>query len=69
MIRIPAAMSASRRVVSANFVGAGTAKVAGCGLVPTGRLPERVTTTEPSGFVATPGELKDGLVPAGEVVR
>ena len=66
---MPAADSASRNTVSANLVGDGTAIAAGWGLMPTGKPPERVTKTEPSGFVAISGGSKDGLVPAGEVVR
>ncbi len=66
---MPAAMRASRKTVSANFVGEGTAMVAGCGLEPAGRLPERVTVTEPSAFVVNSGESNEGLARAAEVVR
>ena len=63
-----AATRASRKTVSANFVGEGTGKDAGWGAKPSGRFPESVTTAEPSGFVTTLGGSKEGLESAGVVV-
>src|SRR5215475_6519275 len=65
---MPAAVRASRNTVSANLVGEGTGTAAVCGFIPTGRLPESVAVTEPSGLVVNSGESNDGLDPAAEVV-
>ena len=66
---MPAPTSASRKTVSANFVGEGTAMAAGWGLNPMGRLPVSVTLTEPSALLVNSGDSNEGLVPAAEVVR
>jgi len=60
---MPAADSASRNTVFLQTLsGMGRQSPRGWGLMPTGKLPERVTKTEPSGFVAISGGSKDGLV-------
>ena len=68
LIWTPAAARASRKTVSANFVGDGIAIDAGCAAIPSGRLPESVTPTEPSGFAEKIGDSNDGLESAGEVI-
>src|SRR5216684_1709772 len=68
LIWMPAATRASRKTVSANFLGDGTAIDAGCVAIPSGRVPESVTTTEPSGFAEKICGSRDGLESAGEVI-
>ena len=37
--------------------------------MPAGKLPDKVTETEPSGFVTKSGGSKVGLIPAGDVSK
>ncbi len=66
---MPSAWRASRRTVSANVVGEGTAMLAVCGSLPAGIEPARVTVTEPSGFVVKTGSSRVSFPSAATVMQ